>query len=510
MGPDLVVSEGMNGLPHAVLRASGVSKNFGATQALNAVALTLFKGEVHALLGENGAGKSTLLKILAGSERADSGKLELCGRAYAPSTPEQARALGVAFVPQEPALCDDLSVAENILLGCLPGRFGFVDRRAQRRRSAAALARVLPVGGRSPALDGLAGDLGQGDRQLVCVARALAQAQCRILILDEPTSMLNSSEAARLFGIVRELTRSGIAVLYVSHFLEEVERLADRFTVLRDGHFVASAEMRQTSRRELVTSMAGRDVQELFPRSTRNPGEVVLELSELSGAALPVSASLSLRRGEVLGIAGLLGAGRSELLRAIFGLAAVKSGSVRVKAVLGHACPAERLDQGVGLLSEDRKGEGLAQELSVGDNITLSKLESLGRFGWVSPARRAAIARDYIERLGIRAQGPEQPARDLSGGNQQKLCFARLLHHELDVLLLDEPTRGVDVGSRADLYQIIDELAANGKAVLLVSSYLPELLGVCDRVAVMVRGTLGAARPVAGLSEHDLLLEATG
>jgi len=494
----------------ALLHVAGVSKSFGATQALSNVELALREGEVHALLGENGAGKSSLLKILAGTQSADSGSMTLAGRPYAPSTPQHAQALGVAFVSQEPALCPDLSVAENILLGALPARFGWLDRAEQRRRAGAALARVLPDGAPLTDLAQRAGDLGQGDRQLVCLARALAQAECRILILDEPTSTLNSGEAERLFAIVRELTKTGIAVLYVSHFLEEVERIADRYTVLRDGQFVQSGQIAGTTRSELVKLMAGRDVQELFPRSARSPGEVVLELQNLAGPRLPISASLGLRKGEVLGIAGLLGAGRTELLRAVFGLDRVKNGSLRVKGVLGPASPARRLAQGVDLLSEDRKGQGLAESLSLGDNITLSTLESLGPFGFVSPNKRAAVAQSYLERLGVRARGPEQLARDLSGGNQQKICFARLLQHGADVLLLDEPTRGVDVGSRADLYRIIDELAARGNAVLMISSYLPELLGVCDRIAVMVRGKLGAARPASELSEHDLLLEATG
>jgi ribose transport system ATP-binding protein len=494
----------------ALLEVVGLSKSFGATKALVDVRLSLRAGEVHALLGENGAGKSTLLKILAGTQRADTGTLTLLSRRYAPSTPREAQALGVAYVSQEPALCPDLSVAENILLGALPGRFGLLDRAQQLRSGGAALARVLPAGAPLPDLEQRAGDLSQGDRQLVCLARALAQAECRILILDEPTSTLNSSEAERLFDIVRELAKSGIAVVYVSHFLEEVERIADRYTVLRDGEFVHTGRLADTTRSELVSLMAGREVRELFPRSARRAGEVVLDLAELSGKKLPIAASLTLRRGEVLGIAGLLGAGRSELMRAIFGLDEVKRGTLRVKGVLGPATPARRLAQGVALLSEDRKGEGLAEALTLGDNITLSKLDSLGSFGLVSPARRAATARHYLERLGVHARGPEQLARDLSGGNQQKICFARLLHDGADVLLLDEPTRGVDVGSRADLYRIIDQLAVDGNAVLMISSYLPELLGVCDRIAVMVRGKLGAARPANELSEHDLLLEATG
>jgi ribose transport system ATP-binding protein len=492
------------------LRAEGVHKSFGATRALSGVNLSLYPGEVHALLGENGAGKSTLLKILAGSVALDAGVIELAGKSYAPKSPQHAQALGVAYVSQEPALCPDLSVAENVLLNELPTRFAMIDRKAQAQRATAALAQVFPEGGKLPDLEQRAGSLGQGDRQLLCLARALAQKECRILILDEPTSTLNSSETARLFSVVRELAKRGIAILYVSHFLEEVERLASRYTVLRDGAFVATGEIGKATRSDLVELMAGREVTELFPRSTRVPGDVVLELHELAGQKLPISASLSLRRGEVLGIAGLLGSGRSELLRMIFGLDRVKGGTLTVKALVGPASPARRLANGVGLLSEDRKGEGLAESLTIGDNVTLSKLESLGRFGLVSPARRAAVASSYIERLGIRARGPDQLARDLSGGNQQKVCVARLLHQGVDVLLLDEPTRGVDVGSRADLYRLIDELATRGNAVLMVSSYLPELLGVCDRIAVMVRGKLGAARPVSGLTEHDLLLEATG
>ena len=492
------------------LRVSGLDKSFGATRALSSVALTLHAGEVHALLGENGAGKSTLLKILAGAQAPDAGTLELAGERYSPDSPQHAQALGVAFVSQEPALCPDLSVAENVLLGSLPGRFGIIDRRARTERASAALRQVLPKDAPLPDLDGRAGDLGQGDRQLLCLARALAQKECRLLILDEPTSTLNSSETARLFEVVRELTKRGIAILFVSHFLEEVERIAQRYTVLRDGAFVATGDIAGTTRSELVQMMAGRQVEELFPRSVRTPGDTVLELSELAGQKLPLAATLRLRRGEVLGIAGLLGSGRSELLRAIFGLDAVKRGSLTVKTLLGPASPARRLAQGVGLLSEDRKREGLAESLTIGDNMTLSKLDTLGRWGLVSPRRRADVARTYIEQLGIRARGPEQRACDLSGGNQQKVCFARLLQHGVDVLLLDEPTRGVDVRSRADLYRIIDDLAARGNAVLMVSSYLPELLGVCDRIAVMVRGKLGPARPASELSEHDVLLEATG
>ncbi len=492
------------------LRAEAITKSFGATRALGAVELTLRAGEVHALLGENGAGKSTLLKILSGNLTPDAGSITLAGAQFSPKNPLEAQALGVAYVAQEPALCPDLSVAENVLLHELPSRFGFVNAKERDARARSALARVFPEGSTVPPLSARAGNLLQGDQQLLCLARALAQTRCRVLILDEPTSTLNASETVRLFAVVRELAERRIAVLYVSHFLEEVEKLCDRYTVLRDGAFVTSGDIASTTRAELVQAMAGREVSELFPRSTRKPGEAVLTLREISGKKLPISASLELRRGEVLGIAGLLGSGRSELLRAIFGLDQVTRGEVTIKAVSGARSPAQRIAQGVGLLSEDRKREGLAELLSIGDNVALSGLDELGRFGFVSPAKRAHIASSFIEKLGIRARDSEQRARDLSGGNQQKVCLARLLHQKADVLLLDEPTRGVDVGSRADLYRLIDELAANGSAVLMVSSYLPELLGVCDRIAVMVRGKLGVARPASELSEHALLLEATG
>jgi len=280
--------------------------------------------------------------------------------------------------------------------------------------------------------------------------------------------------------------------------------------VLRDGTFVATGAIAETTRSDLVQLMAGRAVSELFPRSERTAGETVLTLREVAGQKLPISASLELRRGEVLGVAGLLGSGRSELLRAIFGLEPVTRGEIRVKAVSGPESPARRIAEGVGLLSEDRKREGLAELLTLEDNITLSELASLGSFGFVSHAKRTRVAASWIAKLGIRTRGPDQLARDLSGGNQQKVCVARLLHQKADLLLLDEPTRGVDVGSRADLYRVIDELAASGSAVLMVSSYLPELLGVCDRIAVMVRGKLGPARPARDLREHSILLEATG
>jgi ribose transport system ATP-binding protein len=488
------------------LVALGIDKRFGGTLALDAAELSAAAGEVHAVLGENGAGKSTLMKIVAGIEAPDAGSLELDGLEYAPNGPLAARRAGVAIVHQEPLLCPDLSIEENVLLGVEPARFGLIDRRARRRRAEEALARVrVPERAGKLSPEAAARGLAPGDRQLVAIARALAQSECRVLVLDEPTSSLSAEDVDRLFQVVRDLRDSGLTILYISHFLEELTRIADRFTVLRDGKTVGAGKIADVTHDDLVTLMAGRRVEQLFVRSERTPGEVRLSLSHLSGERRPVSASLELRRGEVLGIAGLVGAGRTELLRAVFGLDPVRRGEIRVAAFVGPASPARRLAQGIGLASEDRKGEGLAESLSLAENLTLSKLP-----WFVSPKRLASISQRMIERLRIRTRGPEQLARQLSGGNQQKLALARLLHHDVDVLLLDEPTRGIDVRSRVEIYRLIDELALSGKAVLVVSSHFPELLGIADRIAVMRRGVLGPARAASELDEHGLIAEATG
>jgi ribose transport system ATP-binding protein len=488
-----------------------LSKAFGPTRALVEVSLEAAQGEVHAVLGENGAGKSTLMGVLSGALVPDAGEVFIDGGRHQPTGPRDARLSGVGIVYQEPQLCPHLSVAENVLLGDEPIRVGLVDRAQMRARVERALGQVAVTQRHSPIRpEDLVMNLSASDQQLVEIARALAQTECRLLILDEPTSRLAADDVERLFAAIRRLRESGTTVLYVSHFLEEVQRIADRFTVLRDGRAVGSGSMSLVTLDDLVRLMGGQAAEQPFVRSARQPGEVLLELRELGGVRLPRSASLTLARGEVVGIAGLVGSGRTELLRAIFGLDPVRRGSIRVLCYTGPASAAARLQQGVGLLSEDRKQEGLAFGLSVADNLTLSRLGGLGPCGLVLPARQHAVARHWVERLGIRCLRVTQPTAQLSGGNQQKLALARLLYHDVDVVLLDEPTRGIDVASRSEVYRLVDELALRGKAVLMVSSYLPELLGVCDRVAVMHRGVLGSARPVGELSEHALLKEATG
>jgi ribose transport system ATP-binding protein len=492
----------------ARLLVRGVSKSFGRTRALRGVSLELAPGSIHAVLGENGAGKSTLMKILAGAERPDGGTLELDGVAYAPRDPLEARRRGVAIVYQELSLCPHLSVIENIVLGSEPNRFGWLSARRAAERARRALARLEPEGS-SLALDTPVRELSPAERQRVEIARALDQDDCRLLIVDEPTSSLGEDDTERLFTTLRYLRGRGLTVLYVSHFLEEVRRIADDYTVLRDGETVASGEVAGVSNDALIAAMAGRAVQTVA-RQRRAPGERLLSLAELGGKRAPQRASLELHRGEVLGIAGLMGSGRTELLRAVFGLDPVVRGQVRVGAALGPGTPALRLQQGVGLASEDRAREGLALELDVATNLTLSRLSPLARAGWLSLGRERQIASEWIARLGIRASGPEQRVAELSGGNQQKVAIARLLYHDVDVLLLDEPTRGIDVRSRAEIHRLIDAGCARGKAVLLVSSHFDELVALCDRIAVMHRGVLGEARPATGLDEHALLKEAAG
>jgi ribose transport system ATP-binding protein len=483
---------------------AGVHKHFGATVALAGVDLDVRGGEVLALVGENGAGKSTLMKVLSGAHRPDRGQMWLDGEPYTPRHPIDARRAGVAMIYQELSLAPHLPVMENILLGVEPTRGPLLDRGRIRRTAAEAMA---ALGRPDIPLDAPAGRLSVAEQQLVEVARALAVG-CRVLVLDEPTSSLSRADIERLFDLVRRLRSQGLAIVYISHFLEEVKAISDRYTVLRDGRSVGGGATASADTAHVVALMVGRQVEDLYPRSARTPGEALLDVSDLAGAgAKPAHASLTLHRGEVLGVAGLVGAGRTELLRAIFGLERVRSGRVRVAAYeeAAAAAPGRRWAQGVGMVSEDRKNEGLALNLSVSDNLTLSNLPPLG-----GPGGRASSSRRWVDRLAVRCRSPHQPVGDLSGGNQQKVAIARLLHHDVDVLLLDEPTRGIDVGSKAQVYQVIDDLARAGKAVLMVSSYLPELLGVCDRVAVMHRGVLGPAKPVAEVSEHQIMLEATG
>ena len=487
----------------AVLRISGIDKRFGATVALSGASLEVQPGEVHALLGENGAGKSTLLSIVSGLERPDAGTMHVHGEPYAPRSPRDARAAGIALIHQELSLFPHLTVAENVLMGVEPRRHGLWDAERARRTTREVLAE-FGHGDIDP--DARLGRLPIGAQQVVEICRAIAT-RARVVLMDEPTSSLPRGDTERLFALIHRLSASGVAVVYISHFLEETRAVASAYTVLRDGRSVGSGSLGTVTNEELIAQMVGRTVSELFPKRDRPaPSEPVLEVEGLAAPGLH-QASLSLRRGEVLGIFGLMGSGRTEMVRALFGLARPRAGSVRVhgrdRALAAR--PSGRLADGLGYLSEDRKGEGLALPLSVADNVTLTRLSSCSSGGVLDPARQRAQAAERARELDVRLRGTGQPVRTLSGGNQQKVAFARILHQQADVLLLDEPTRGIDVASKAQLYEAVARAAAAGKAVLMVSSYLPELLGVCDRVAVMCRGRLGAARPVAEWTPESML-----
>ena len=492
----------------------GVKKRFGATCALAGVDVEVQPGEILALVGENGAGKSTLMKVLSGAHTPDEGEMWLDGQPYRPRNPLDARQRGIAMIYQELSLAPHLSVMENILLGIEPTLGPLVRWPEMRRRAKAALDEI-GLGDVAPETQ--VRQLSLAQQQMVEIARAVAL-ECRVLVLDEPTSSLTRRDIERLFALIRRLRERGIAVIYISHFLEEVREISDRFAVLRDGLSVGGGTTADTPADRIIALMVGREMNDLYPRSARNSdGEMVLQASDLAGIAKPASASLQLRRGRVVGIAGLVGAGRTEFMRAIFGLDRVASGEIRIGDYSGAARPRRRWAQGVGMVSEDRKREGLALGLSIAENVTLPRLGGLGPWRFVLPSRQRAATAPWVGRIPIKCASPSQRVSALSGGNQQKVAIARLLHADVDVLLLDEPTRGIDVGSKAQIYQLIDELAAGDpttgrqpKAILMISSYLPELLGTCDEIAVMTRGRLGEARPVAEWDEHQLMVAATG
>ena len=489
----------MNASP--LLEMSRIAKSFGATAALRGVSFSVCPGEARALIGENGAGKSTLMKVLSGAHAPDAGEMRISGQVYNPRGPFDARRAGEAMIYQELNLAPDLSVEDNILLGMERRRYGLLDRASQR----ANVRRTLQVLGHPDLSPGaLVRNLSVGTQQLVEIARALVLS-ARLIVFDEPTSSLTQRDADHLFRVIRSLKAAGIGIVYISHFLEEIRGVCDSYTVLRDGADVGHGNLATVSQEQIVALMVGRNVEDLFPRSQRQPGATLLDVSSLTGVNSPRDVAFSVRRGEILGIAGLIGAGRTELLRAIFALDPVVRGKVRVSGDISLPTTPARIRSGLGMVSEDRKREGLAQSLSVTDNLTLSRLGPYRRWGWLDRAARRRGAARWMRKLQIKAASPSQEIHRLSGGNQQKVAIARVLHQEADILLLDEPTRGIDVGTKAEIYRLMDELATQGRAVVFVSSYLPELLAVCDRIGVMARGRLREIRPASEWSEHQIM-----
>lgn len=487
----------------AYLEFHHIGKRFPGVQALDDVSFAIERGACHALIGENGAGKSTLGKILAGIYRSDAGEIRLEGRVIAPASPLEARQLGIAMVHQELAFCPNLSVAENLCLGDLPrNRAGWVDRAVLRARARTMLAAV----GADIDPDRLIGSLSTGLEQLVQIAAAVGTG-ARIIVMDEPSSSLSAGETRELFRLVRELRGRGITLVYVSHRMEELFALCDSITVLRDGHHVSTGRIAETNPQRVVTQMIGRELRLQTPAHlAREPGEEQLRVRGLSSPGNFSGIDLALRAGEIVGLAGLVGAGRSETLQAIFGLDPEATGEVRVK---GHLLPVgsvnAALDARLGLVPEDRKRQGLVLGLSCRENTSLAALPGLTRFGWVQRRRERSLAQKYADQLRVKAPTIETLIGGLSGGNQQKVALAKWLARDCDVLLVDEPTRGVDVGAKAEIYPLLDELACQGKAILVVSSELPELIGLCRRILVMRGGRLVGEVPHTEASEASLM-----
>ena len=489
------------------LQMSGVQKSFGATRALKNVSFAVASGEVHALIGENGAGKSTLMKILSGAYRADAGSIAIDGRPFTPENPHHARRCGIAMIYQELTLAPHLSVEENILLGAEPATLGWLNRAKRRDIARRALAELQSE---NIPLTTPVATLSVAQKQIVEIARALI-GEPKVLVMDEPTSSLTQVDTENLFQVINRLRARGVSVIYISHFLEECQRLCQHYTVLRDGESVGTGDMATVKLPEIIRLMVGRDLTEIYPRTPHQPGVPVLEVKDISALPKPRSVSFTLRAGEILGFAGLVGAGRTETLRALFGLDRIRDGVVVVSGQeRTHASPAGRLRDGIGLLSENRKEEGLMLNRSLADNLTITRFSPVATAGFVSAPRQQRTTQEWMDKLQVRARDAAQPISELSGGNQQKIAIGRLLHHEAQIFLLDEPTRGIDVGSKAQIYRLMGELAAQGKSVVFVSSYLPELLGVCDTIAVMCRGVLSAAKPASEWTEHEIIAAAVG
>jgi ribose transport system ATP-binding protein len=488
----------------ALLMARRVSKTFPGVIALDDVSFAVAAGEVHALVGENGAGKSTLIKLMSGGYAPDSGAIEVAGRALEP-TPAAAHRAGVATIHQESHLVPNMTVAENILLGHWPTRLGLIDTRAQMRVARAAIARVAP----SLSPDTLARRLTPAEGQLVEIARAISE-RSRVLIMDEPTTSLSGREIDQLFAVVRELKAGGMGIVFVSHWLEEVFAIADRITVLRDGRLVGVAPAATLDAKAVIRMMVGRGVTEVTA-SARPVGETVLKLTNLTRLGVVDDVSLHVRAGEIVTLAGLVGAGRSELANCIFGIDRYESGRVELAGrTVPPGDPGAAIAAGMGLVPEDRRHQGLVANLSVRVNATLAVLDRIAPGGILSARREDEALRTATRSVAVKMASAEVPISTLSGGNQQKVVIGRWLARRPKLLILDEPTKGIDIGAKAEISQIILRLAAEGTAILLISSEMPEVLSLSDRVLVMRAGRISGELARSALSAEAVAALATG
>jgi len=501
LGPD---PAGVSVPPRVELR--GISKRFGATQALEDVSLDLLPGEIHGLVGENGAGKSTLVKILAGVHQPDSGTILLDGQPTQIHGPAHSRSLGIAVVHQEPRLFPDLTVAENVFIGHAPsGRLGTIDWGATRRAAEALFGELDVQADVGAPVRGLS----MADQQLIEIAKSLSL-DARVLILDEPTASLSAHEVERLFTIVRRLRDRGVSVLFVSHRLDEVFQLCGRATVFRDGRHVVTTATRELTTADLVRHMVGRTVS-LFPKVETPIGDVLLEVSGLTRVGVFRDVGFSVRAGEIVGFAGLVGAGRTEVARVLFGIDQRDGGEIRLGGTpVNFGNPSAALHAGIAYLPEDRHQEGLVEDFSIAQNVTLPILPRLFPRLLIRSSVERRVAHEFTEQLNVRMTGVDQLVRALSGGNQQKVVLAKWLASRPRVLILDEPTRGIDIGAKVEVHRIISELAASGLGIILISSDLPEVLAMSDLILVLHEGRITAEIPRAGATQERVMFAATG
>ena len=489
------------------LQMQHISKSFPGVIALDDVDFELRKGEVHILLGENGAGKSTLMKILSGAYHAGAGKILLNGQEIEIKNPKHAQLLGISIIYQELNLVPQLSSAENIFLGREPVRLpGVVDHREMQRQAAAILKGLgVTLDVRLPVRE-----LSIAEQQMVEVAKAISL-DARILIMDEPTSALTEREIAELFARIRQLKQGGVSIVYISHRMEELFEIGDRVTVLRDGRNVGSCPIQEVSRAQLIRLMANRELTNQFPKVSATKGAEALRVENLNTRDKLTDINFTLYRGEVLGIAGLLGSGRTELARAIFGADPIESGKIYLNGNLVEIrSPRQAIRSRVGFLTEDRKSEGLVLALSVRDNICLASLNQFSRLGIVSGATETKTAQHYVKELRIKTPGIRQKAVNLSGGNQQKVVLSKWLSSNADILIFDEPTRGIDVAAKAEIYELMNKLTQKGVAVLMISSELPEIIGMSDRILVMSRGRINGEFSSGEATQEKILHCALG
>lgn len=491
-----------------MIEMTGISKSFDGNTVLENVEFTVTKGEIHALMGENGAGKSTLMKILTGIYTRDSGEVKVKGQPVDFKNPKEAERAGIAVIHQELNILPDLTVAENLFLGNERtfGKSGVLKTREMNREA----KKILSELGLDIDVKTAARELSVGRQQIIEIAKALSS-NAEVIIMDEPTAALTDREIVSLFETIRKLQSTGVSFVYISHRMEEIFALCDRITILRDGNYVGVREIKQTSFDEIVRMMVGRELGERFPERNAQIGDVKLTAKGLTRNGHFENISFELRKGEVLGIAGLMGAGRTEVAQSLFGYRKLHKGEILLdgKPVkIGNPLQAKKL--GFGYVTEDRKSEGLIVEFSIKENISLTNFNTVSSNGIIRSNQEKKLYDTMVKRLGVRTSGPEQAAKSLSGGNQQKIVIAKWLGIEPDVLILDEPTRGVDVGAKKEIYSIINELAERGVAILMISSELPEVIGMADRVLVMHEGKLTAELPKEEMTQERIMHYATG